>query len=128
MSSEKVPNAENNYLSVNDVLDRAKLALHLRSDSQLADTLNITPKAISSWRKRGNINYGTLFTKMAGINFHWLLTGRGNMLEKDVTLVKEREGIYNEEDETTRLKNENQRLKAQIAVLKEIILEMQEEK
>ena len=66
------------------ILDRAKKALGLKTDTELADHFGIGKTTLSSWRTRNSINYNALFTKCGQVNLHWLLTGEGPMMVRDI--------------------------------------------
>jgi hypothetical protein len=67
---------------VDFIIDRAKTALHIKTDSALASYFGIKPNTVSAWRKRGKLNYEILFTKCENIHKEWLLTGEGEMYTK----------------------------------------------
>ena len=68
-------------MDVNKIFDRMKKTLNLKSDLSLASTLNLRPSALSERRRRGTIPWKELFlvSEKEGINFHWLITGKGPM-------------------------------------------------
>lgn len=66
-----------------DILQRAKKALNLKNDTDLASFLNVSKSTLSNWSKdnRG-IDYPLLFSKCEQVNLDWLLTGEGSMLRE----------------------------------------------
>ena len=70
-----------------EILNRAKIALNLSSDVQLAEVLGISKSTLSNWRARNSIDYPTLFTKCEYINLDWLITGEGNMLKETIPVA-----------------------------------------
>ena len=65
--------------SSDDILDRLKTALSLKSDTDLGNRLGVSKAAISNWRKRNTIDYPLVFSFCEHINIDWLITGRGDM-------------------------------------------------
>ncbi len=58
-----------------------------RRRSELGSILGIKPTTYSAWKNGGTQpNYEILFGKVEhlGVNLHWLLTGEGEMMLKDV--------------------------------------------
>lgn len=51
--------------------------------SRFASMLGITPQAISAWESRNTFDIELIFTKCENINAKWLLTGEGEMLNKE---------------------------------------------
>lgn len=68
-----------NPIDVKAVLDRAKLALGLKTDTELAKRLGIKPNTVATWRSRGSIDLNTVFANCKDISADWLLFGRGEM-------------------------------------------------
>ena len=65
--------------SVQNIIDRAKKGLKIKTDSALASYFGVKPNTISAWKKRNSINYELLFAKCADIHKDWLLNGEGEM-------------------------------------------------
>ena len=63
-----------------EIIDRAKVALNATSDMQLADILGISKSTLSNWRARNSLDYAILFSKCEHINYNWLISGEGEML------------------------------------------------
>ena len=61
--------------------ERMLKAGNLKNFSELAQTLGVTPQALSNHRKKGEISPGLLFkfAKKYNISIDWLLTGIGGM-------------------------------------------------
>lgn len=59
-----------------------KLILHYAggSTTRFANMLGISQQALSNWKKRGTIDYERIYTNCVGLNPHWLLTGKGEMI------------------------------------------------
>lgn len=57
---------------------RILLAFNCKSDTELANYLEINKSTLSMWKKRKSVDYEKLFTKIEfNINLDWLITGRG---------------------------------------------------
>jgi len=65
-------------IEVNDVLARAKLALNLKTDLDLAEFLDVPRSTIASWKNRKSIpvRYLAEFASV-NISIDWLLSGKG---------------------------------------------------
>lgn len=88
-----------------------------KTQANMAKALGLKTNAISAYE------VGTSFLKPEKIaylvesynlNANWLLTGKGNMFLKDTDTIGDK-------DKITELEKENERLKAQLEVLKELI-------
>ncbi len=75
MSREKLQN-------VKEVIDRLKMALKVKTDTELAKHLGVNQSTISVWKTRKSINWDLIITKCKDINIDWLLTGEGEMFRK----------------------------------------------
>ncbi|WP_257008550.1 LexA family transcriptional regulator [Flavobacterium agri] len=53
---------EKNSQNANDVINRLKLLLKLKTDIQLSEFLNIRPNTISTWKKRNSLDYETVIS------------------------------------------------------------------
>ncbi len=62
-----------------DVLERMKKSAKLKNDSRLARLLDVTPQALSNYKKRGKVPSDLLikFAQMQGLSVDWLLSGVG---------------------------------------------------
>ncbi len=67
-------------MNTKEILDRAKVALNVTSDMQLAELLGVNKSTLSNWKSRNSIDYGVLFSKCKHINYNWLINGEGDML------------------------------------------------
>jgi len=63
-----------------DVLERMKKSANLKNDSRLARLLDVTPQALSNYKKRGKVPSDLLikFAQMQGLSVDWLLSGVGD--------------------------------------------------
>ena len=61
-----------------NAIDRAKIALGVRTDVDLAKTLNIAQSAVAGWRKRGMVpqEQAVKIAQMTGVSLDWLILGR----------------------------------------------------
>lgn len=53
---------EKNSQNANDVINRLKFLLKLKTDIQLSEFLNIRPNTISTWKKRNTLDYETIIS------------------------------------------------------------------
>lgn len=61
------------------VIDRAKRALGLKSDLELAKAIDVPRETVASWKSRGSIPAKYLaYMASTGLSIDWLLTGNGN--------------------------------------------------
>ncbi len=81
MSREKLQN-------VKEVIDRLKMALKVKTDTELAKHLGVNQSTISVWKTRKSINWDLIITKCKDINIDWLLTGEGEMFRKKQDTVE----------------------------------------
>ena len=68
-----------------EIIERMKRAGGLKYDSAVARGLNLTPQALSNYKKKGRMPAGLVlkFAAIYGLSVDWLLTGFGRMhLEK----------------------------------------------
>ncbi len=63
---------------VTEIVKRAKQALGIATDSELAKYLGVSRATVSNWCARRRIDFALLLGKMEGVDFNWLLTGKGN--------------------------------------------------
>lgn len=61
--------------NVNDILNRIKAAYQLHSDVELAKLLGKAPSTISTWRRRGSVDYGLIFAICQDLNANYILYG-----------------------------------------------------
>jgi len=66
-------------IDIPSIIDRAKLALNLQTDSELAKILNIKPSAISMWRHRDSIDLISLLNLCQHVTSDWLIYGKGEI-------------------------------------------------
>lgn len=57
------------------MLDRIKAAYRLQSDAALAKLLGKAPSTISTWRRRGSVDYRLIFTICKDLNANYILYG-----------------------------------------------------
>lgn len=66
-----------NQLDKKLIISRIKSAYNLKSDTELADFLDIPPTTLSSWKVRNSIDIDKIYAKCVDINWDYLITGRG---------------------------------------------------
>lgn len=73
-------------VSYTDVIDRMKWAGRLKNDSAVARALDITPQALSNYKKRGEMPSNLIieFSERFGISIDWLVTGVGEVYRRAV--------------------------------------------
>lgn len=60
-----------------DIVKRAKIALNLQKDSELAEYLGVARGTLSNWCARNSIDFPLLLNKLKDVDYNWLLTGKG---------------------------------------------------
>ena len=65
-------------LNVPEIVKRAKIALNLKRDSELASYLGVARTTLSNWCARNRIDFPLLLGKLHHIDYNWLLTGKGH--------------------------------------------------
>lgn len=92
MSSE---NSHNDII----ILERAKKALNVSTDTELGDILGVKGSAIANWRARESINLGLIISKCESVNLNWLIRGQGAIHLKEYDNTNEPSNInYINED------------------------------
>lgn len=67
------------FLDVTGIVKRAKLALDLKRDKELADFLGVSRATVSNWCARNSIDFPLLLSKIGDrVDYNWLLLGKGN--------------------------------------------------
>lgn len=63
------------------ILDRMLTAGRLKSASELARVVGVTPQAITNYKKKGEISARMIlrFAEIYGVSVDWLITGEGEM-------------------------------------------------
>ncbi len=81
-----------------DVLERMKKSANLKNDSRLARLLDVTPQALSNYKKRGKVPSDLLikFAHIQGLSVDWLLSGVGDKY-RAVADGEEAPGVVQEE-------------------------------
>jgi hypothetical protein len=65
--------------SVEDIIERLKKYYNEYVDYKLAQKLGLPTPTISTWKRRGTIDLFRLIPICKDINWHWLITGEGEM-------------------------------------------------
>ncbi len=91
-------------MDVNGIIDRAKEALNIEQDQELATKLSVSKSTIAAWRRRGSIPAKYLSEMMikGTISLDWLLTGEGDRLSANregwATIISETEKPFAEKE------------------------------
>jgi hypothetical protein len=70
------------------IINRIKLHLGFKTDTELAKFLGTTQSNIATWKKRHTMNYDLIIAKCPEIDANWLLTGEGEMIKKELSSNK----------------------------------------
>lgn len=66
-------------LDVLGIIKRAKQALDLKKDSELAGYLGVSRATVTNWGARNSIDFKLLLDKFGNkVDYNWLLLGKGN--------------------------------------------------
>ena len=66
-------------LDVLGIIKRAKQALNLKRDSELAEYLGVSIATVTNWGARNSIDFRLLLDKLGDkVDYNWLLLGKGN--------------------------------------------------
>lgn len=66
-------------LDVPGIHKRAKQALNLKRDSELAEFLGVSRATVTNWAARNSIDFRLLLDKLGNtVDYNWLLLGKGN--------------------------------------------------
>ncbi len=66
-------------LDVPGIIKRAKQALNLKRDSELAEFLGVSKATVTNWAARNSIDFRLLLDKLGNtVNYNWLLLGKGS--------------------------------------------------
>lgn len=117
------------------ILDRLKSAFGLKTDAKLADFLGVKPSTVATWIIRNSVNYELIIASCKGkIDLNWLLAGDQESQEnvsppdtgEEDSRFEDEEGkksqAHPDTTQVARLQKEVEELKAQIKVLKELII------
>ena len=67
-------------MNFTELIKRMLFVGNLKNHSRLAEKLNVTPQAISNYKKRSKMPSDLIlkFGKLYGVSIDWLLSGQGN--------------------------------------------------
>lgn len=89
---------ETNY---SKIIDRMKESADLKNDSAVAKELNVTPQALSNYKKRGKMptNLIIKFATTYNVSVDWLITGQGGIISNTGShLLREEPSPYRTEE------------------------------
>lgn len=74
-----------------EVIDRMKWAGRLKNDSAVARALDITPQALSNYKKRGEMPSNLIieFSERFGISIDWLVIGTGDVYRRGAAAAED---------------------------------------
>jgi transcriptional regulator with XRE-family HTH domain len=67
------------------IFERMLRAGNLKNSSEMARMLGLTPQAMSSYKRKGELSAGLIFrfAAICGVSIDWLLTGEGDIFRAD---------------------------------------------
>ncbi|MEX0662736.1 MAG: helix-turn-helix domain-containing protein [Balneolaceae bacterium] len=86
------------------VLERLKKAYNMKYDTEVADFLGKDASTISTWKRRGTIDYATIFSKCSDLNANFIIHGdmpifrKGLLASTSSNLIGEPKGGYQGEN------------------------------
>lgn len=93
MSSE---NPQNDEILIVNILEKLKKALELKNDSEAAKALEVDPRVLGTWKKRGTVPYEKIIKLCLrkNINLQWIFSDGGTLptVCQDNGLVSEADG------------------------------------
>jgi len=98
------------------IISRIKSAYNLKSDTKLADFLDIPPTTLSSWKARNSIDIDIIYAKCVDINWNYLINGIGETFN-----------TQNEGSELIESGGQNTNLEMMVEILMREIKRMREE-
>lgn len=77
------------------ILNQIQEHYGFKKDIKFAEFLGIPAQNLSKWKNRGTYDAELIYTKCTEINPEWLLTGKGNMLKRNIetSKIEEKKGI-----------------------------------
>lgn len=66
-------------MDYSDSIDRARMAMQVKTDYDLANALNVAQSSVSGWRKRKTLplEQAVKIAEMTGCSLDWLILGKG---------------------------------------------------
>ncbi|QLH54008.1 MAG: hypothetical protein CH6_2553 [Candidatus Kapaibacterium sp.] len=124
---------ETKELIVAEIIERLRNYYKVRTLSEIGERLGVSESTLSVWKHRNTFDIFKIFSKIPDINWHWLLTGEGEMhynpkekQEKTATieyLLRKLKELESENEVLKRLYNESLRkieeMKSQLESSKE---------
>lgn len=104
----------NKELKIEEILERLRIFFRVKTMRELAKILGVYESTLSGWKSRKTFDLLKIYEKAEGINWHWLITGEGEMginARKHQELVAQVEYLSRQ---IKRLEEENDLLKAMI--------------
>jgi plasmid maintenance system antidote protein VapI len=73
-----------------DLIERMRWAGKLKNDSAVARVLDVTPQALSNYKKRGTVPTDLVlkFAKIFGLSVDWLINGTGDIFRAGAEATK----------------------------------------
>lgn len=95
-----------------------------QNQSEMATAFNISKQTISDYERGRTFPKTDILEKLAteyNVNLNWLIAGQGNMLLSDNDRVNNNDIIQQQQKKITELQADNDKLQAQLDLLKSII-------
>lgn len=70
-------------VNVQEIVKRAKTTMGFKTDSELAAYLGISRSTLSNWCARNSLDFPLLLEKMKGVDYNWLLVGKGSPIHRE---------------------------------------------
>lgn len=76
---KKQENVKKKEVNVEEIFERLKIFYNVSTFTELAKKLRIKENVLFVWKRRKTFNLNELYSKIENINWHWLITGEGDM-------------------------------------------------
>ena len=73
---------EDLLFNVGEIVERAKLVLGMKKDTEFASYLGVSRSTLSNWIARNSIDFPLLLERMKDVDYNWLLMGKGSPMHQ----------------------------------------------